>query len=426
MKILMKSFLSTIITFVLLFLVSLPRLANSNELDKTGSEKTTSASCPIFTLNEQSWLEKKQAITYVYDPDWAPFEWKNDIEMHTGIIADILDIIRKKTGINFVSVNTETWAESVDLVKSFKADMFSAITQNSEREKYLNFTSKDVYSYPAVLVTQFDDKTVYLDISKDFKNKKIGIVKSSGLGDYITEKHPELNYEEFPSTMEGFLALRKNKIDLFAINTVTAKYFIEKKDFHDLKIAIKLDYRYHLKIATNKKLPEEVISILDKSLMSISEDELNDIFNKWTEVSIEKRTNWKLVVQIITIFLFILIVFMWNTRRLNLMVRHKTKDLKTEIEERKQIEQELRDSEMKFRSLSNAAFEGILITDKGNLIEANNALATMFGYSSPEDFVGISVMDFVSHEDREKAKHNMLSGFEEPYEISGLDRKSVV
>ena len=196
----MKSFLSTIITIILLFLIPLPRLANTNELGKTGDEKTTSLVDPIFTLEEQAWLEKEQVVTYVYDPDWAPFEWKNDIDMHTGIIADILNVIKNKTGINFIPIHTETWTESVDLVKSYKADMFSAITQDSDREKYLNFTSKDIYSYTAVLVTQFDDKTVYLDINKDFKNKKIGIVKSSGLGNYIKGKYPGLNYAELPST----------------------------------------------------------------------------------------------------------------------------------------------------------------------------------------------------------------------------------
>lgn len=421
----MKSFLPTIITVIFLFLIPLPRLANSDDLDKIGTEKSRSLIIPTFTLQEQNWLNKKQPITYVYDPDWAPFEWKNDIDMHTGISADILNIIRNKTGINFIPVNTETWAESVKLVKSSKADMFSAITQNSDREKYLNFTSKDIYSYPAVLVTQFDDKTVYLDIKKDFINKRIGIVKSSGLGNYIKERYPELDYTELPSTLEGFLALRKNKIDLFAINTVTAKYFIEKKGFHDLKIAIKLDYTYHLKIATNKNLPTEVISILDKSLNSIREDQLNDIFNKWTEISIEKRTDWKLVAQIISVFLFTLLFFIWNTRRLNLMVDHKTKDLKTEIEERKQIEQELRDSEIKFRSLSDAAFEGIVISAKGIILEANDTLCKFMGYH-PSELCNKAATDLISPEERENVKSKMLSGFEEPYETRVLKKDGSV
>ena len=59
---------------------------------------------------------------------------------------------------------------------------------------------------------------------------------------------------------------------------------------------------------------------------------------------------------------------------LEVRIDERTRDLKTEIEDRKQIEQELRDSEERFRSLSDAAFEGIVITEQGKIIEACRSL----------------------------------------------------
>ena len=280
-----------------------------------------------FTPKELSWLDKNQALTYVYDPDWAPFEWKSDHEHHTGIIADILSLIGHKTGIEFTPIKTDTWKESVEQVKNGKVDMFSAITKNKAREGYLNFTSKDIYTYPAVLITKFKDKAVYIDIEKDFKNKKVGIVKSSGLGRYIKESYPNIEYVELENTQAGFTSIRDNKIDVFAINTVTAKYFIEKKGFDDLKIALKLDYIYHLKIAIRKEMPEEIISILNKSLSSISEQELHDIFIKWTQAPIEDVTEWKLLVKIITVPIIIILILMGFNRRLNRTVATRTKEL---------------------------------------------------------------------------------------------------
>ena len=96
-----------------------------------------------------------------------------------------------------------------------------------------------------------------------------------------------------------------------------------------------------MKIATHNNLPEQVISILDKSLSYIKKDQLNDIFNKWTEGSIEKRIDWKSVIQIVSVFGLVLLFFIWNTRRLNLIVAYKTKDLINEIEGRKRLEKEL-------------------------------------------------------------------------------------
>jgi len=336
----MKHWISFIIAVASLTLLPLALFANESSSNVSTNTSSESNAESLFTSKELKWLEKKLALTYVYDPDWAPFEWKNDIDKHTGIIADVLSLINKKAGIELTPINTDTWEESVELVKSGKADMFSAITQNSTREEYLNFTSKDIYSYPAVFITNFDDKKVYLNIKKDFKGKKIGVVKGSGLGQYIREKYPELEYVELPTTYDGFSSIRNNKIDIFAINTVTAKYFIEKKGFSDLKIALKLDYIYHLKIAIRKDLPGEILSILDKSLSSIREEELNDIFNKWTEMSIKQQTDWKLLFRI-TGTLFIVIMFLiWSNRRLNLKVKARTEELTSiNIELKKALEQ---------------------------------------------------------------------------------------
>jgi len=280
-----------------------------------------------LTPNELVWLDNNKSLSYVYDPDWAPFEWKNEINRHTGIIADIITILKQRTGIELIPIKTDSWAESVKLVKNGKADMFSAITINSERKKYLNFSSNDIYTYPATLLTTFDDETVYLDITKDCVDKKIGIVASSGLGKYIKINNPELNFVEVNSTKEGFDLLGNKEIDLFAINAVTAKYYIEKKGYKNLKVALKLDFLYHLKVAMHQNIPIEAISIIDKALISISRDEFNNIFNKWTEITVEKRTNWALIIQILSGAFLIIGFFIWNTRRINLIVKEKTKTL---------------------------------------------------------------------------------------------------
>ena len=266
---------------------------------------------PIFTQQELVWLDKKQTLAYVYDPDWAPFEWKNDINTHTGIIADIMSILGERTGIEFIPRHTDTWKESVDLVKSEEVPMFSAITQNSAREEYLDFTDKDIFTYPAVLVTPFDTHTVYLDMDKDAKNKTIGIILSSGLGQYIPEYHPDLNYVSITSTQEGFEKLRDKEIDLFAINAITARYYIEKKHFSDMKIALKLNYLYHLKMAVHKNAPEEIATILTKGLAGISEHEINHIFQKWISREADKELGWMLAGEI-TGVLFLLMIF-WMT-----------------------------------------------------------------------------------------------------------------
>jgi PAS domain S-box-containing protein len=74
--------------------------------------------------------------------------------------------------------------------------------------------------------------------------------------------------------------------------------------------------------------------------------------------------------------------------------------LQKEIEEREHVEAALRESEDKFRSIFEQATDGILIADAETrkLIEANNAMRVMLGYTHDEIF-GLSIDDIHPKED---------------------------
>lgn len=92
--------------------------------------------------------------------------------------------------------------------------------------------------------------------------------------------------------------------------------------------------------------------------------------------------------------------------------------LSKEISKRKKIERELQDSENRYRGLSDASFEGILVTKKGKIIDANKTLEEMFGYSL-EEAVGMNAADLMASSEREDVLKKVLSGYERSYETLG-------
>ncbi|MBI5528832.1 MAG: GAF domain-containing protein [Deltaproteobacteria bacterium] len=78
---------------------------------------------------------------------------------------------------------------------------------------------------------------------------------------------------------------------------------------------------------------------------------------------------------------------------------------------RRRAEQELRESEERFRRLSEATFEGIAVHEKGVILEANEAFSRMFGYE-PRDVIGMNALDFAAPESRDMVRQNILSGSE--------------
>ncbi len=90
-----------------------------------------------------------------------------------------------------------------------------------------------------------------------------------------------------------------------------------------------------------------------------------------------------------------------------------------DITDRKQMEEALRESEERLRSLSEVSFEGIAIHEDGRIIDANNAFAELAGYDR-SDVIGMHALDFAAPEYHETVMENIRAEGEEPYEVMAL------
>jgi len=100
---------------------------------------------------------------------------------------------------------------------------------------------------------------------------------------------------------------------------------------------------------------------------------------------------------------------------------HERDKLHEAIAQISDANRDLSDSENRYRSLSDAAFEGIVISENGTFLEVNNTLAKMFGYQATE-MIGIKATDVVVPDLRGKVLNKILSGDEKPYESMGIKK----
>ncbi len=91
-----------------------------------------------------------------------------------------------------------------------------------------------------------------------------------------------------------------------------------------------------------------------------------------------------------------------------------------DISERKKAEEALRESEARFRLLSDLSFEGISISVKGKIVDANTTLAQMAGYTLDE-IIGKNVFDITTPESHAVIMEHINKGIESPpYEVTGI------
>ena len=92
-----------------------------------------------------------------------------------------------------------------------------------------------------------------------------------------------------------------------------------------------------------------------------------------------------------------------------------------DVTQRKQAEAALKENEERFRSLTEAAFEGIAISDDGTILETNQAFSQIFGYE-PGEVIGMGAPDLIAPESWDLVHRVISSGYEEPYEAVGLKK----
>jgi PAS domain S-box-containing protein len=92
-----------------------------------------------------------------------------------------------------------------------------------------------------------------------------------------------------------------------------------------------------------------------------------------------------------------------------------------DITNRKQMEERLKKSEQRFRSLSEASLEAIVFIEDGIIVDANEALSRLFSYEG-EDLRGRFATDFIVPERRALTDERMRNRAEDIYETLGLKK----
>jgi len=101
----------------------------------------------------------------------------------------------------------------------------------------------------------------------------------------------------------------------------------------------------------------------------------------------------------------------------NSLDKIKLFELNEKLEERvKERTAQLEHSNERFKSLSEAAFEGIIISHKGKIIEVNDALCRISGYQA-SDLINKNALSFVIPEEKKNISNIIDSENEGPYEV---------
>lgn len=91
----------------------------------------------------------------------------------------------------------------------------------------------------------------------------------------------------------------------------------------------------------------------------------------------------------------------------------------TEATEQARAAQALHESQQCFWQLANMSSDGVVLSERGTIIECNTAMSAMLGYDR-EELIGMAVMQVVAPESRATVKAHLAASDQTPYETSCL------
>ena len=301
----------------------------------------------LLTDAEIAWLKAHPIIRMAPDPEFQPIEFFDKNGKYSGIGADYVTLITKKLGIRFEIVRCASWDDVIARVKQHEVDVLNAVVKTPQREMYLQFPPPYL-KIPSIIVAR--KNVVTQDLTLDMlKGMNVAMVSGYGYVDLIHNQYPEIKIELVSDLKAALRKVSFGMVDAFVGDLATASFYIEAEGISNLKLAGETEPANISGFAVRSDWPE-LSRILEKGVALLTDAERKSIHNKWihlgTEPFITMQDFRNLMLMIAAIVLVVIFGFLFWNRMLKRKVYLRTEDLRKEIDERRQAEKALRESDV--------------------------------------------------------------------------------
>ena len=336
-----------------------------------------------LTHREESWLKQHPVVSVVVNEAFAPLTFFDSAGNFRGISADLLELIRLRTGLRFEIQRSRNDAEMIRQIDNHKADLIAALLPSAEREKTLSFSRPYLENSYVLLTRKSADGPTNL---AQLKGKRLAIAQGNPLVDYLREDFPGIEVIETPDSFSAVSMLAENHVDGAVNSLVIANYFISSRIFaRPLQITTTIGTGQAAFSLATARDNSELSSIINKALLSIAPEELGVINGRWRGYSTASQNIWqnyqRLFYQVIAAAgLILLLLLTWNA-----YMRHQ-------IKQRRAAERALNDQLEFMRSLVNGTPHPIYVRDRQGLLQSCNDSYLQAFNAKREDILGKGVM----------------------------------
>ncbi|PQZ91798.1 MULTISPECIES: transporter substrate-binding domain-containing protein [Pseudomonas] len=336
-----------------------------------------------LTQREERWLKEHPVVKVIVNETFAPLTFFDADGNFRGITADLLELVRLRTGLRFEVLRERDVNAMIAQIESGKGDMIGAIVPSAEREALLNFSRPYLENSYVMLTRKERQAPTSLE---EMEGKRLAITQGSPLATFLRDSFPNIQLVETGDSFRSAELLVQGQVD-GAVNTlVVANYLLSSQVLQDkVQITFSIGTMPATFALATSRGATELSSILDKALLSIAPDELGVINSRWRGYTAASDSYWRNYHQLIARIIMgtgalLLISLAWNAY------------MRRQIKHRKLAERALNDQFEFMRALVNETPHPIYVRDRKGLLQTCNDSYLQVFEVKREDVIGKSAI----------------------------------
>lgn len=350
-----------------------------------------------FSVEEQRWLAQHPRLRVIVNEDFLPFTFFDEHQRLRGLSADVMAKISLRTGLKFDPQKGASVDAMVDYVNQGQADLLAALTPSVERERHVSF-SRPYLSTPFVLVTRNQPNSP--NSLQDLAGKRLAIINGNASRPMIERQFPAVQIVEADNLADAFSLLENGSVDASISTLVSARYVIARNYADTLKITSTVTPRAAQLAFAVDHHSTELLSILNKALLSISPEEMDELTNRWRSPLVLDDSYWSKHRAAILQGFFLAAMLLLSAGVWIVLLRRQ-------VLKRKRAEQALGDRLEFERVLINGTPHPTYVRDRqGQLLLCNKAYQDAFGVEDERHLLGTTVLQsLLSSEEQAQEYH---------------------
>lgn len=259
----------------------------ANFLFLIASLAVASAACAapnlkLFSPQERAWIAAHPIVHIAVDPDWRPLEYVED-GVHKGLTSEYVTAISALTGIQFLLVPGQHWADARQGLIEGRVDMLPAVSSQFAPPALRDIVLfSEPYFVGSTIILTTQAEPIIFDARK--LNDKVVAIKGGGAYErLLRERYPRIRLLPLQSPEAALQAVADGRADA-AVGVDTAMLpLLRRKYLGTLHISGTIgEMPATVSMGVRKDLPE-LASIVDKSLASLTARQTDDMMEMWLQ-----------------------------------------------------------------------------------------------------------------------------------------------